>query len=221
MGIRVIHVITHDSLGWARIGSPSAGRTSRLAARNSQPIGVSAGRRRRDRRGLGLRVAGTGQPVRVVSVAASGSYVSRCEWRYQSGRARRLCGCRAGGKPRCHPDGNGFRSTRSPCRRQNCSQATASAPRSSRRRASICFAGNHTNTGTAYWDAFQGSASKPRLRATGRAGSATAASTIGVDRLRRVRSGKCAVSRVGLPAEAVAATALHCLARSRIAATYS
>ena len=47
MRIRVIHVMTHDSIGLGRgRPDPSTGRASRIAARDSQPAGVPSWRRR-------------------------------------------------------------------------------------------------------------------------------------------------------------------------------
>ena len=64
MGIRVIHVMTHDFDRTGR-GRPdaSAGRASGVAAGDPQSAGVPPGRRGRDRGGVGLRVAGS-RPVR-------------------------------------------------------------------------------------------------------------------------------------------------------------
>ena len=91
MGVRVIHVMTHD---FDRTGrgrpDPSAGRASGVAARDSQSAGVSARRRRRDRGSLGLRAAVADQPVGAVPVAAGDAHLPRGDRRAESGRVRRL-----------------------------------------------------------------------------------------------------------------------------------
>ncbi len=71
MGIRVIHVMTHDSIGLGEDG-PTHQPVEHLgvAAGDSRPAGVPSRRRRRDRRGLGLRAARGSQSVGAVPVAA-------------------------------------------------------------------------------------------------------------------------------------------------------
>ncbi len=77
MGIRVVHVMTHDFDRTGRRRShPSAGRASRLIARDSRPAGVPARRRRRDHRSLGLRVADGKQSVRAVPLATGAADLS-------------------------------------------------------------------------------------------------------------------------------------------------
>ncbi len=111
MGIRVIHVMTHD---FHRVGrgrsDPSAGRASGVVAGDSEPAGISARRRGRDRRGLGLRAAGRGQPFGAVPVAAGLAGLPCRGRRRQSGRARRLSGGRTAGWSRRHLDCHRLRS---------------------------------------------------------------------------------------------------------------
>ncbi len=78
MGMRVIHVMTHDSIGLGEDG-PTHQPVEHLAiaARDSEPARVPARRRRRDRGGLGLRAAGTGPALGAVPVAAGAADLPR------------------------------------------------------------------------------------------------------------------------------------------------
>ena len=107
MGVRVIHVMTHD---FDRIGrgrtDPSTGGASGRAARDPEPACVSSRRRGRDRRGLGLRFACAVQPFRVVPVATGAAGVPD-DGRRQPRCARRLRGRRTGRRARRHADCDG------------------------------------------------------------------------------------------------------------------
>ena len=77
MGIRVIHVMTHDSIGLGEDG-PTHQPVEHLASLRAIPnlLGIPSRRRGRDRGGVGLRVAGRYQSVGAVPVAAGAPDVS-------------------------------------------------------------------------------------------------------------------------------------------------
>ena len=76
MGIRVIHVMTHDSIGLGEDG-PTHQPVEHLASLRAipEPAGVPARRRGRDCGGLGLRAAGGSQSFGAVPVAAGAAGV--------------------------------------------------------------------------------------------------------------------------------------------------
>ena len=178
MGVRVIHVMTHDSIGLGEDG-PTHQPVEHLASLRAIPnlLVFRPARRRRDRGGLGLRVAVADEPVGAVPVAAGVADVPRSGRRAKSGRVRRLCRGRAGGRPRCHLDRHRLRSfnraarsgaageRQRPCRRGLGAVLRPVSPAIARIPA------------PRFSDAFRGSVSKPRSRATGRAGSVRTANS--------------------------------------------
>ena len=78
MGMRVIHVMTHDSIGLGEDG-PTHQPVEHLASLRAIPnlLVFRPGDADRDRRGLGLRAAGARQPVGAVPVAAGAADVPR------------------------------------------------------------------------------------------------------------------------------------------------
>ena len=179
MGIRVIHVMTHDFIGLGEDG-PTHQPVEHLAALRAIPNLLVF------RPGDAVETAEAWDcalrarpPFGAMPVPASACHVPGSDRRGKSGRARRLRGRRAGGRPRRHPDRDRLRSRRSRLRPQNYSPRTASRLRSSRPPASSCSAGSRRNTGQKCWAARRALVSRPRSRATGRAGSAMAANSSG------------------------------------------
>ena len=179
MGVRVIHVMTHDSIGLGEDG-PTHQPVEHLASLRAIPnllvFRPGDAVETAEAWDCALR-AQTSPSVLCLSRQALPDLPRSDAASSQSGRARRLCRGRAGGRPRRHADRDRARKSRSRCRPPSCWRATTSAPPSSRRRASSCSASNRANTGPRFSDACRGSASRPRSRATGRAGSATTANS--------------------------------------------
>ena len=95
MGVRVIHVMTHElDRPWRRRADPSAGRAPGFAAGDTEPSGISSCRRSRNRGSLGLCPEGRDLAVDPLSVAAGPACLSRQLWRDQSGWAGCLRGRR-------------------------------------------------------------------------------------------------------------------------------
>ena len=70
MGVRVIHVMTHDlDRPWRGRPDASAGRTFRGVARHSECLCISTRGRGRDGGGLGLRAAGSRSALDPLSIA--------------------------------------------------------------------------------------------------------------------------------------------------------
>ena len=70
-------------------------------------------------------------------------------------------------------------------------------------------------------EALRGSASRPRSKATGRAGSATSGEFVGMTGFGASAPADVLYREFGITAEAVATAALRCIARSRMAATHA
>ena len=129
MGLRVIHVLTHD-FDRPRRGraDPPAGRASRGAAGDPQPAGVSALRYRRDGRVLAARARSPHLAQRARTDAAEPAPAAHRLHGGKPLRRRRLRAVAGGGRRRrcrCSP-----RAPRSPSRRRRarCSPRAASPP---------------------------------------------------------------------------------------------
>ena len=122
MGLRVIHVMTHDSIGLGEDG-PTHQPVEHLTSLRAIPesAGVSSGRRGRDRGSLGLCAAGREAAVDLVPVAPGAADLpQRCKRREQ-GRSWRLSGGVPRRSARRHLDRHRIRSCdRARCRPPSC-----------------------------------------------------------------------------------------------------
>ena len=135
MGVRVIHVMTHDSIGLGEDG-PTHQPVEHLASLRAIPnlLVFRPGDAIETAEAWDCALRAEGESVGAVPVAAGAADVSRRDRRHQSGRVRRLCRRRTGGRPRRHPDRNRLRSVdraRRPPRlleKDNVRAAVVSAP---------------------------------------------------------------------------------------------
>ena len=219
MGIRVIHVMTHDSIGLGEDG-PTHQPVEHLASLRAIPnllvFRPGDAVETAEAWDCALRAEASPSVLCLSRQALAG--IPRRDRRRQSGRARRLCrwSSREGGRDvTLIATGSEVSIALEAARLL---RRTMSAPPSSRRRASICSAGSRASIARRCWAALRRIGVEAAIEGDWARWLGDGGEFVGMTGFGASAPAEVLYREFGITAEAVATAALRCLARSRMAA---